>query len=54
MDYTHFTFHELKKKGVTAVIGNAYDKIEASGHRSHSMKRFMIFLTPRVKPTRED
>ena len=31
LDYTHFTFHDLKRKGIT---GN---KQEASGHRNASM-----------------
>jgi hypothetical protein len=54
MDYTHFTFHELKKKGVTDVIGNANDKMEASGHRSHSMMKVYDLSKAKVKPTRED
>jgi len=32
--YTHFTFHDLKRKGVTDTTGN---KQEASGHRSAAM-----------------
>jgi site-specific recombinase XerD len=34
IDYTHFTFHDLKRKGVTDTEGN---KQEASGHRSAAM-----------------
>lgn len=34
IDYVHFTFHDLKRKGVTDTEG---DKQEASGHRSAAM-----------------
>lgn len=34
MTYTHFTFHDLKRKGVTDTNGN---KQEASGHRNAAM-----------------
>jgi site-specific recombinase XerD len=34
VEYTHFTFHDLKRKGVTDTDGN---KQEASGHRSAAM-----------------
>jgi hypothetical protein len=32
--YTHFTFHDLKRKGVTDTTGNKQD---ASGHRNAAM-----------------
>lgn len=34
IEYTHFTFHDLKRKGVTDTTGN---KQEASGHRTAAM-----------------
>jgi len=34
IEYTHFYFHDLKRKGVSDTSGN---KLEASGHRSESM-----------------
>jgi hypothetical protein len=34
VQYTHFTFHDLKRKGVTDTDGNKQD---ASGHRSAAM-----------------
>ncbi|MGR8931944.1 MAG: site-specific integrase [Gammaproteobacteria bacterium] len=34
INYTHFTFHDLKRKGITDTTGN---KQEASGHRNASM-----------------
>lgn len=34
VNYTHFTFHDLKRKGVTDTEGN---KQEASGHRNAAM-----------------
>jgi site-specific recombinase XerD len=52
VDYTHFTFHDIKKKGCTDTVGNMADKMKATGHRSPSMMRVYDLSVDTVKPTR--
>ena len=54
IDYTHFTFHELKKKGISDYKGNDYDKMQASGHRSLDMMKIYNLGKAKVKATTED
>ncbi|MGR8932112.1 MAG: hypothetical protein ACU836_15885, partial [Gammaproteobacteria bacterium] len=47
INYTHFTFHDLKRKGITDATGN---KQEASGHRNASMLNIYDVKPAIVKP----
>jgi integrase len=53
VEYTHFTFHDIKRKGCTDTEGNIADKMRATGHRSQSMMRVYDVGIDVVKPTRE-
>lgn len=48
--YNHFTFHDLKRKGVTDTEGN---KQEASGHRNASMLAIYDVKPAKVKPAKD-
>jgi len=50
INYIHFTFHDLKRKGVTDTTGN---KQEASGHRSAAMLNTYDVKPALVKPAGE-
>lgn len=49
IDYQPFTFHDLKRKGISDTEG---DKMKASGHRSASMMRVYDVKPDIVKPTK--
>ena len=49
IDYVHFTFHDLKKKGVTDTEG---DKMKASGHKTQAMVNLYDLSVDVIKPTR--
>ena len=50
IEYNHFWFHDLKRKGVSDTKG---DKQEASGHRNASMLQIYDVLPAVVKPAGE-
>lgn len=50
IEYTHFTFHDLKKKGVTDTEG---DKMQASGHKTQAMVNLYDLSVAVVKPTKD-
>lgn len=50
IEYNHFWFHDLKRKGVTDTKG---DKLKASGHRSSSMMNIYDVGIEIVKPAGE-
>lgn len=50
IDYTHFTFHDLKRKGISDTAGNKQD---ASGHRHASMLAIYDVKPIIVKPAGE-
>lgn len=50
IDYVHFTFHDLKRKGISDTIG---DKQKASGHRNASMLNIYDVSIEVVKPAGE-
>lgn len=52
-EYTHFTFHDLKRKGVTDTEGSIAEKQEASGHKSQSMMNIYNVKPSLVKPAKE-
>ena len=54
VEYTHFTFHDLKRKGISDVTGTLYDKMQASGHRSLDMMKVYDVSKAKVKATTED
>ena len=47
IEYTHFYFHDLKRKGVSDTEG---DKLKASGHRNASMLNIYDVKLDVVKP----
>ncbi|MCK9504688.1 MAG: hypothetical protein M0Q95_10965 [Porticoccaceae bacterium] len=49
VEYNHFTFHDLKRKGISDTEG---DKMKASGHRSAAMMRVYDVKPDIVKPTK--
>lgn len=50
VEFNHFTFHDLKRKGVTDTTGN---KQEASGHRNASMLNIYDIKPSLVRPAGE-
>ena len=50
IEFNHFTFHDLKRKGVTDTSGN---KQEASGHRNASMLNIYDVKPSLVRPAGE-
>ena len=50
IEFVHFTFHDLKRKGVTDTTGN---KQEASGHRNSSMLNIYDVKPGLVRPAGE-
>lgn len=52
-EFVEFTFHDLKRKGVTDTKGSNQDKLEASGHRSEQMLKTYDKEVRVVKPTRD-
>jgi hypothetical protein len=51
--YNHFTFHDLKRKGVTDTEGTISEKQEASGHKSQSMMNIYNVKPSIVKPAKD-
>jgi Phage integrase family len=54
IDYTHFTFHDLKRKACSDFEGNIYDKMQASGHRSVDIMKVYDVNKAKVKATTDD
>lgn len=50
VEFTRFTFHDLKKKSISDFDG---DKMAASGHRTHSMVNLYDLSIITVPPTRD-
>lgn len=53
IEYTHFTFHDVKRRGITDHQGNTSDKMDASGHKSLAMMNVYNVKPTKVKPTKE-
>lgn len=51
IEYAHFTFRDMKKKGISDFQGNDYDKMQASGHRSLDMMKVYNLSKAKVKAT---
>ncbi|MGJ0430617.1 hypothetical protein [Methylobacter sp.] len=51
IEYNHFTFHDLKRKGVSDTDG---DKMKASGHRSAAMMKVYDVKPDIVDPAKTE
>lgn len=51
IEYHHFVFHDLKRKGISDTEG---DKLKASGHRTPSMLNIYDVSVPIVKPAKDN
>ena len=49
IEFNHFTFHDLKRKGISDAVGN---KMKASGYRSPEMMNVYDVKIDVVEPTR--
>jgi hypothetical protein len=50
IEFTHFTFHDIKRRACTDYVGN---KMAVTEYRSSSMMKIYDVSVPLIKPIRE-